>query len=169
MAERLVATDWFARRWRCLFFFWFMLPYLQISVEEFLILIVRKQILACQSRFEVREIGMGNKAMCKEDSCSWDSRNWQIMRKKDCMKRGNRMAVVFWRFQCFFGRIMWDKWPSPILLKDRKLHRIFPGKHIIRERAESFVLFDVWKDHFIVEKLYPASLATISPCLLEKV
>lgn len=37
---------------------------------------------------------------------------------------------------------MWDKWPSPILLKDRKLHWIFPGRHIIREQSWGFCV--IW-------------------------
>lgn len=76
-AAELVATEDDHRKqlicWKgkmAFVFVLFTLSYLQISVTEFLRLIVRRQVLAYQARFGVKEAGMGKKGVCKEDSCS---------------------------------------------------------------------------------------------------
>lgn len=115
---------------------------MQISVTEFLRLIVRRQVLAYQARFGVKETGMGKKGVCKEDSCSWESWGCQVVREEASIKKWNRAAVVFWRSQRFLERSMWDRWPSPTLLKGRKLQRISPGRQIIWEQSRGFYV--IW-------------------------
>lgn len=46
-----------------------------------------------------------------------------------------RIAVVFWRSQSLLERSMWDVWPSPTLLKERKFQRISAGWDIVREQS----------------------------------
>lgn len=58
---------------------------------QFSRLIVRSQILAYQARFEVKEAGMGTKAVCKEDSCSGELSDCPVMREEACMKKESRL------------------------------------------------------------------------------
>lgn len=100
---------------------------------------------------------MGKKGVCKEDSCSWESGCCLVMREEACIKKGNRDAVVFWSSQYFLERSMWDGWPSPTLLKGRKVQRISPGRHIARQQSWGFYVISwmegsvhwiwLWKKH----------------------
>lgn len=58
----------------------FVLSQLWIVVVEFLRLMVRRQALTYQARFEVKKTKMGKKGVCKEDSCSWEPLGCQVMR-----------------------------------------------------------------------------------------